>query len=167
MAGESPASILIDQTTPANSATVTSGGQLIVQGKSAPTNLDIPAGTTAASLAVVEANLSLAGSSSDDTDYTITDTKVFTLTYLKVSSSGDSPCKVEVFYVDTGPTERIISRVYLSTGNVILFPHVNTSRSGNSLLGTNPPTTGLIRVRRTTLGSNATEIDFEIKGYET
>lgn len=73
--------------------------------------------------------------------------------------------KVEVYWREgAGPTDHLISRIYLSGQTVIeTLPDVNKARDGTQMTG-NGTNTKLV-LRRERLSTSAQEIDGEVRGY--
>lgn len=108
-------------------------------------------------------------SGTEDTDYEITNGTTFTVQSIAAGSEGDPTekgAKVEVIYVDSGSTEHIISRIYLTGQTVQIFPDVSAARDGTSLDGTAAGGTGLIRIRRLQFGGGSRELEGVVRGFE-
>lgn len=73
--------------------------------------------------------------------------------------------KVELYWREgTGPTDHLITRIYLSGQTVnLVTPNINAARDGTQLTG-NGTNTYLV-IRRERLSTAAQEIDAEVRGY--
>lgn len=91
--------------------------------------------------------------------------------YLQTIAAGaagdptENGSKVEVYWREgTGPTNHLITRIYLSGQTVnLVLPNVNAARDGTALTG-NGTNTYLV-IRRERLSTAAQEIDAEVRGY--
>jgi hypothetical protein len=87
---------------------------------------------------------------------------------LAAGASGDPSekgSKVEIYWREGGgPTDHLISRVYLSGQTVyIILPNVNQARDTTAMTGDG--TTTKLVIRRERMSTSAQEIDAEVRGY--
>jgi hypothetical protein len=116
----------------------------------------------------ISADTPLVVNGTDDTFYTVTSAKTFTVNQIEAGAAGDPNEKgsvVEVYWAPNGNTTgiEIIARDYLIGFTQIVTPQTSQSRAGSPLLGDG---TAAILVRRRRIGGAAQEIDAVVRGFE-
>lgn len=164
---DSPAAILFNEAG-TNAVTVSLDAEdgsyrLEIAGK---VSIQAPIPPPAADAVLIVGDTPLTVTSTQDTEYTITNGKTFTLQQVEVGGEGDattSGSRVDIIFDDDG-TERIVERVYILGATVTTLPGTSTSRDGTIMLGASG--TRKIIVRRIRLSGGGAEIDAVARGYE-
>lgn len=106
-------------------------------------------------------------SSSETTDYTITNGKTFYLQQISAGAEGDPTekgSKITVQYYD-GSTYHVLLRIYIMGESITTtYPDVMETRDGTDMDGDG--STKYIRVTRENFGGSSKEIDCVLYGYE-
>jgi len=161
----SPASILFDSDGNAVSIVDDDGEYRVsVSGKFTQDVLPLPPSSVPVTI-VADDPLSIHGS--DDSEYIISNTKVFYIQQMVAGAGGDpteNGSKVEVIYYD-GVSEHVLERFYISGFTQhIIYPDISRARD-NSLMEGDGSAKKII-IRRIRLSGVSQEVDCVVRGYE-